>query len=112
MAQAPAWMVQAVVAWIDRTPPAQWQAVAAAEGPLADQLLGQYPPWLRRMGWAALSPGDRARLAGAGPAEWGALLEEVARLRPAAGAVFWRHEAWFHRQLARARDLFLTEAVI
>jgi hypothetical protein len=112
MAEAPAWMVQAVVAWVDQQAWDQLVQWVTQEAAIAEQLVGQYPPWLRRMGWAALSPADRTLLAQAGPAEWAALLEAVARLRPAAGQLFWQHEAWFHRECARARDLFCHRGAV
>lgn len=108
MSGAAAWMAGWVTAWMDQRPWETLQRQIQAEGPLADQLIQQYPPLMRRFALGTLRPDQVQALRMAGTAEWEAVLDHLLATRPHIGGLLWSHKAWFHRQLDAARTQFLA----
>lgn len=102
------WMAGIVTQWMDGIPWPELQEIIATEGPLTDRLLGQYPPWQRRIARGMLAPRLVAALEAAGTAEWSAVVDILCRTRPTVGQAVWVHEPWFHTQLDAARTQFLA----
>jgi hypothetical protein len=101
------WAVQWIGPWLAAQGPAQLAAWAQAQTDLVPLVLGRFPLWMRRVALRHVPPEVRAALATAGPAQWAAVVDALCVRWPAVGVVAWQHEAWFHRQLAAARDAFL-----
>lgn len=102
------WMAGAVVAWVASQPPATLAATAAADQDVSGAILRQYRPYLAL---AAVWAGPyRDAIATAGPDTFERILDRVLAQAPAQGTVCWQHKAWFFRQLAAARDAWVTQA--
>lgn len=98
-----------VTGWIDEQDPVWLQQQIAAEANLAPALMQKYPPVARRFARGYLGDAMVRGLQQAGDAEWQAVVDALCQTRPQWGMAFWRHEAWFYRQLAAARDQFLAD---
>lgn len=101
-------MANAVLGWLQGLPPGEFAALAAAEAPMADRILGQYGPMQLALARTLLGPADRAALAQADDVMWEAMVDVVLARRPADGMVIWEHRPWFRRELAACRDRFLA----
>jgi len=100
-----------LIGWLDRQPLAQVAAWAQAGTAMAPQIVAQFPPWLRRMGWAALAPAAQAAIRAATDADWDQVLARIQAERPALGLLLWFHREWFRRECTALRDAWLADVV-
>jgi len=101
-------LIHILAQWIAGLPPGQLAAWAAAEADVVPSLLGRWPAWARRFAVGWIGPAGMAWLAQAGPPEWQAVVDALCAWRADVAEVLWPHEAWFHDQLARARDALVA----
>jgi len=98
----------AVLNWLRSVPPEQLYRYAHTGYDIAGELVQQYPPLLRRMAHALLGPQGLERIRRMNGADWQRIVDRALRECPAHGRVLWQYEQWWHRQLQRARDLFVA----
>ena len=103
----PAFLVTAIVGWLDGLAPGEFTRLAETEANVAPALMGRWPAWQVRLARGLIGPVGEQTLHHAGADTWEALLDELLRVRPDAGLAAWAHRDWFLAQMAEARDLFL-----
>ena len=101
------WLVPYLLEGLRPVTAAEVARLAATGGSLVQQLAAGYPPWMRALGRAWVGPERLDQLAQAGPADWQAVTDALTAARPDLGWVLWEQEAWWFRQLAGARAIFL-----
>ena len=82
---------------------------ATAEADLRPAMAQAFPVPLRRFGRGFLGVQGLAALRACGPPEWQEITSRIMAMHGDWAPALWAHEAWFHRQLAQARDLFLAD---
>lgn len=103
----PAFLVTAVVGWLDGLAPGEFTQLAEAEAAVAPALIARWPAWQVRFARGMLGAAGEQTLRRAGADTWEALVDELLRVRPAAGLAAWAHRDWFDTQMDAVRDLFL-----
>lgn len=92
--------------WVEQQEPAELEGWAKGGVDLMPRLRKEYGRYLR-MARSFVGQKGMDEIAAMGDRDADRLISHLLRQAPAHGVVCWRHGAWFRRQVAEARKLFL-----